>query len=93
MTDTNDRIGRALAAARDWWDSRDSDEGGQAALESMSNFVDGVLWADENPAPRTITPDQREELMYKLVGIEMMFMGEDVDMILDFLGIKVEEEW
>ena len=30
--------------------------------------------------------------MYKLVGIEMMSMGPDVDMILDFLGIEVEEE-
>ena len=52
----------------------------------------GVGWADANPQPRTITQEDREELMYKLVGIEMMAMGPDVDMILDFLGIQVEEE-
>ena len=55
-------------------------------------FMDGVEWADANPQPRTITQEDREELMYKLVGIEMMAMGPDVDMILDFLGIQVEEE-
>ena len=70
------------------------DSAGRIAIGDWSDtaFLLGVGWADANPAPRTITPDQREELMYKLAGIEMMFMGPDVDMILDFLGIEVEEE-
>ena len=86
---TDDRLAQARAEAERRWPDGDDYAW---KWEPVATFELGVEWADANPAPRTITPDDREELTYKLVGIEMMSMGPDVDMILDFLGIEVEEE-
>ena len=91
---TDDRLAQARAEAeRRWPKGEDDTLADRVQIANLRDtFMDGVEWADANPAPRTITPDYREELMYKLVGIEMMSMGPDADMILDFLGIEVEEE-